>query len=335
MQTIQKSRVPDLLAALAKDATVFVPAKDNGVSSFVPWVPGVELALGEGNTTLSPKGVTFPQTEKMYCYKAPGTELSIEEVPADSTRRVVFGIRPCDVKGFYLMDQLFLTRGYEDTFYKTKRDNSVLISLGCIQAMPTCFCEAFGINPGKAEGADVLMYDLGDFYGFEAVTAKGEGVLALAGGLFSTAGGNPPAAAANSLQVDVEGITPKLQKMFEHPLWAEICRTCLNCGTCTYVCPTCHCFDINSANRGQEGYKYRCWDSCMFSDYTLMAGGHQPRPTKKERVRNRFLHKLQYYPERFGDFGCVGCGRCLAKCPVTIDITRLIRQFKEVALDVQ
>ncbi|MEI3338955.1 MAG: 4Fe-4S dicluster domain-containing protein [Eubacterium sp.] len=120
--------------------------------------------------------------------------------------------------------------------------------------------------------------------------------------------------------------------MFDHPIWDEVTRACIGCATCTYVCPTCYCFDIDSDNHGAEGTKYRCWDSCMFSDYRRMAGGHNPRPTKKERVRNRYMHKLSFFHERYGQLLCVGCGRCVEKCPAHMDITMFIDKAAEVEI---
>ncbi|MBO4352620.1 MAG: 4Fe-4S dicluster domain-containing protein, partial [Eggerthellaceae bacterium] len=119
----------------------------------------------------------------------------------------------------------------------------------------------------------------------------------------------------------------KLEGMYDHPIWDNLSIKCLNCGTCTYVCPTCHCFDISQENRRKDGVRFRCWDSCMFSEYTAMAGGHNPRPEKLERVRNRFMHKLNFFERRYGISLCVGCGRCVEKCPVALDITRLIDEI--------
>lgn len=65
-------------------------------------------------------------------------------------------------------------------------------------------------------------------------------------------------------------------------------------------------------------------------DFTQMAGGHNPRASQKERVRNRFLHKLKYHMDRYGVVGCVGCGRCIEKCPVNIDLARIIDDLKEL-----
>lgn len=332
MQTLSNAKLGEFLGALAAAATVYVPATVDGIKQYVPWREGVTPELLGPNTVLSVKGLFFPQTEEMYRYSARGLDLSIEETLPPEGKRVVVGVRGCDLQAVRCLDDVFLTRGFVDKFYALRRQNTVLVGLACLKPGPTCFCDSMGVTPGAPEGADVLMWPQESGFVLEARTPAGEELLAQAAGKLS-AGGQPPAGGPCTLRVDVQGIAEKLRQMFEHPLWAEICRTCLNCGTCTYLCPTCQCFDIQSENRGEEGFKFRCWDSCMFPEYTQMAGGHNPRPSKKERVRNRFLHKLQYFPERYEKLGCVGCGRCLVKCPVGLDITRLIGQIQEVKLD--
>ena len=184
-----------------------------------------------------------------------------------------------------------------------------------------------GLDRAHAESsvADVQVYYLGDAYGFEPISEKGKAFLDAVTGL-REGEGKLPEQKPQSIQFDPSGLAEKLKDMFEHPIWDEYAFKCLNCGTCSYTCPTCHCFDINNKLRGTTGLKLRTWDSCMFGEYTLMAGGHQPRPGKKERVRNRFLHKLQYFNEKHDMSLCVGCGRCIAKCPVNMDITKFIRQ---------
>ncbi|MHB1125936.1 MAG: 4Fe-4S dicluster domain-containing protein [Bacillota bacterium] len=336
MKTISKAKITELLDATSAGSLVYAPVDEEGTTRFGQWGKGAKLALDAANTVLPPKDLFFPQTEKMYRYKTSGMDASIEAQPPADARRVIFGMRPCDMRSIILLDDAFLTRGFVDQFYKEKRDNTTIVSLGCTKPAPTCFCSSLGINPGAAEGADVLVYDLGETYGFEAKTAKGEEFLQAVGSqLTDTNGTALPAVPECALKVDTEGLAGKLAGMFEHPYWAEACRKCLGCGVCTYVCPTCYCFDIQSENRGDDGFKFRCWDSCMFSEYTRMAGGHNPRPSKKERVRNRFLHKLQYFPERYGKTACIGCGRCLRKCPVNVDITRIVRDLQEVSVNVQ
>lgn len=332
MQGIKKSNFSELLAKIGSDYQLHVPAEVDGVTRFTPYQPGLTLQLAQ-NTVHPPKELFFPQTEELYYYDTHKQAAQVREAVSCAEKKVLLGVRPCDVQSLAVLDDVFLTKGFVDTFYKNKRDNTVVIAIACQEPGPTCFCTSMGVDPGNAEGADIMMWEAADSYCFEAKSEQGKSLLAEISGLLEDLAPQKTAAASCSLQVEVEGLPAKLHRMFEHELWPEVSRKCLNCGTCTYLCPTCHCFDINGSTRGDKGIKFRCWDSCMYKEYTLMAGGHNPRPTKKERVRQRFLHKLQYIPERYGKLGCVGCGRCLVKCPVNVDITRIISQIREVSLD--
>ncbi|HIU33324.1 MAG TPA: 4Fe-4S dicluster domain-containing protein, partial [Candidatus Pullichristensenella excrementigallinarum] len=116
-----------------------------------------------------------------------------------------------------------------------------------------------------------------------------------------------------------------MMEKFNAPEWKKLYQACLGCGTCTFVCPTCQCYDIRDFDTGSGVQRYRCWDSCMYSDFTLMAHGNC-RPTQLERFRQRFMHKLVYFPaNNEGIYGCVGCGRCLSKCPQSINIVKVIK----------
>jgi ferredoxin len=116
-------------------------------------------------------------------------------------------------------------------------------------------------------------------------------------------------------------------ELFDAPEWAELSSTCLGCGTCTFVCPTCQCYDIKDFNTGHGVVRFRCWDSCMYSEFTKMAHGNN-RNTQKERFRQRFMHKLVYFPENNdGIFGCVGCGRCISRCPISMNIVKVMKKL--------
>lgn len=331
MKILNKGKLKDLLNSLADEAQVFAPVNEDGVIKFQPWTDdkGVDLS---SNALLPPKDLLFSQTETMYRYTAKGVKADVTEAAVGSDKQVIFAIRPCDVRSFLMMDDVFLTKGYEDDYYKNKRDNTILISLGCKDPEPTCFCDSMGIDKSESEHADIVMFDLGEQLALEAKTDAGKTLLDSFSELEDGSADKPDTSEC-SIKVEPQGLSEKLAKMFEHPYWEELSRKCIGCGACTYLCPTCHCFDIRRKNVGDEGFQFRCWDSCMFSEYTRMAGGHNPRPSKKERVRNRFLHKLQYFPERYEKVACVGCGRCLAKCPVNMDITRIIKELGEVAVN--
>ncbi len=280
------------------------------------------------NSLKPPKDVLFPSVEKMYEYKM-GLKGEIKELfPADE-KTVLFGIRPCDAKSIDAMDKVFLTKGYVDSYYAKRRDNVTIVAMGCVTPSRTCFCDSMGLNPNDAPNADVMInlsVD-GDAYVLRAYTEKGRELLCKIESLATDGDEKIKDDTKCSLKIDkAADLDKKLAKMFEHPIWDKVTKGCIGCGTCTYVCPTCYCFDIDSENYGAEGCKYRCWDSCMFSDYTRMAGGANPRPSKKERLRNRYMHKLSYFNERYGQTLCVGCGRCIESCPSHLDISEFIEK---------
>ncbi|MBC9783212.1 4Fe-4S dicluster domain-containing protein [Heliobacterium chlorum] len=335
MKAFPKAKLTAVLEMMIQKATVWVPSMIAGVSRFAPYRPGTDIQMGT-NTAISPKEALFPSTEKIYKFSAYGIDGDFEPVDPSVGPQILFGLRSCDMQGILCLDDVFLTRGYVDDFYGSKREATTLITLGCVTPGADCFCASMGVNPAEHDASDAQMYDLGDAYGIIARSVKGEALVKdlMAAGLLSDTDKSQGPTADFVLKVDSEGITEKLQQMFDHPLWDELSRKCLNCGTCAYLCPTCHCFDIAEKKRNQHcGVKIKCWDTCMFSEYALMAGGHNPRPSKKERVRQRFMHKLRYFPERYGKLQCTGCGRCIAKCPVNLEITDVIKLAGEAKSD--
>ena len=129
--------------------------------------------------------------------------------------------------------------------------------------------------------------------------------------------------------VNIKNLKEKLDKAFDASFWNEIHQKCLGCGICTFLCPTCYCFDITDEVKDEQGKRIRCWDSCMFPQFTLHASGHNPRPTYRERMRQRIMHKFNYCPENYKETFCVGCGRCIRNCPVNLDIRQIIKIANE------
>ncbi|KLU59789.1 anaerobic sulfite reductase subunit A [Peptococcaceae bacterium CEB3] len=339
MKTLNKISLSMVLEILSSYAPLYVPAGNETFSGFVRYSAGLEVRLDK-NTKLGPKSLLFPKVENIYSYSNHGKDTEIFSDPQENEPTIIFGVRSCDLQAIICLDDVFLNRtsrdGVNDYNYRIRRGNAIIVALGCLEADGDCFCQAMGVNPSEHEQADLQLFDLGEFFGVESHTPKGLNLSRLLenSGLLAEKKVDKPLPASFSLTVDAQGITHKLQKMFDHPLWDELGEKCLNCGVCTYVCPACHCFDISvCAKDGCNGATIRYWDSCMFSRYTEMAGGHNPRPGKKEKVRQRFLHKLRYFPERYGKFLCTGCGRCVELCPVNLDITEVIRRVKEAEID--
>lgn len=336
-KTLKKDQVKNLLNKITQSNQLIAPIQSDGITLFKPVQSGEGVALEYQNAIVPPKEFFFPQSEKMFSYDTndPAWAIKPEEgVPS----RVLFGARPCDVKSVLLLDKVFDSE-FRDDYYLDKRNKTTIVAVSCNDCRHTCFCGAFGISPGEAQGADILMTDLGAQYLIEVLTDKGETLVGSCSDLFGNDDGSGASAKEKAvaqakekqMKIDLEGVKVKLDNMFDHPIWDSESLRCIGCGTCTFVCPTCHCFDIvDFNNQSSVGYRYRCADSCQFANFTRAAGGHQPRPSKKERIRQRFMHKLRYFVDRYGEVGCVGCGRCLEKCPVNLDIAQIINKVKEV-----
>jgi len=325
---LQKTSLPEALNTLIKDHCVFAPAGEAERLAFTPInAENTQDVNLTGLSVLPPKELIFPRSETLY-----SVDLGTGDVtqPEEAKKTVIFGIRPCDARGIVNLDNAFLEKTYVDGAYADKREKLTIVTLAC-QEIPdrACFCDSMGGGPHDAEGSDLLMTDTkdGEAWLVSAHTDKGKAVEELwkAAGLLDDAGKTaavkPPSC---TLKVDKpKDLAKKLANAFEDPAWAGFSEACIGCGACSYICPTCYCFDMDMEKRG-EASQFRCWDCCMFSDYSRMAGGHNPRPTKKERLRNRYMHKLSYFDERYGRTLCVGCGRCLAKCPAGLDIVSVI-----------
>jgi ferredoxin len=181
---------------------------------------------------------------------------------------------------------------------------------------------------------DILLVDDDNRFLAKVLTDKGESLVAAAG--WDTAADEAEAGKnietgkqAAEAKISAFVNTDRLKKvdtveLYKASFWEDVSFSCINCGTCTFVCPTCWCFDIQDENHGNSGQRTRNWDSCMFPLFTVHGTGHNPRGTKLHRVRQRFMHKLKYYVDKY-DVGiqCVGCGRCVRSCPVNIDIRRV------------
>lgn len=337
MKVLSKAKLETALNKLNETNEVFVPMQKGVQSGYFTWNSFEngkdELMLDVLNVYQSPKNAVLPQTEKMYSIKGQGMEINIDKTFEDDHATLIFGARACDVKGILAMDDVFLTRGYVDSFYQARRSNNTIVANACYAPGPNCFCNAMEVNPVDPVGADVIIRDAGDAYVWEAKTEKGEAATAKIVDLLEEKNAQLPEAKPFKLNVDYTGVAEKLKDMFEHPIWDKISEPCSNCGMCTYVCPSCYCFDIQVKMWGDEGYRFRAWDSCMYEEYSREAGGGNPRGASKERFRQRFLHKLEFFKERYGTPLCTGCGRCIVVCPNDINIVKIIDAVKEAEVN--
>jgi ferredoxin len=331
---LPKDKINDFLSALS-DYEVWAPVKKDSATLFDRLEDVTTLSLDLENQPVISKKVVFPQNEPLFSYDRKGTVTETDLNAGKDT--IVFGIRPCDARSFTLLDPVF-EGDVPDPYYLTRRSKAVLVGIACTDPFVNCFCTSIGGNPFGREGLDLLFIDCDDAYAVEVVTDRGKDITDKTSSLLS------PAVPEDSIQmaqlaqessdkisrhVDLSGLPEKLASLFEHPIWKEFALKCIGCGICTYSCPTCYCFDMQDETTINRGRRVRTWDSCMFPEYTLHASGHNPRPSRTERFRNRLYHKFKFNQDNFGAYSCVGCGRCISLCPVNIDLIDYLSRVKE------
>lgn len=336
MYQIKKDRLPELFAAMAKTQDLFLPIRKADQTNYGLWTEEVQVDLNTLKTVKSGKDCFFPQSETLYNCKKEDGKLSIDPAKLTDEPFVVFGMRACDVQGLKVLDNVFLNDPV-DSFYAARREHGTVVAIACHEPEETCFCKVFGIDAANP-AADVAAWFVGEELYWKVLTEKGEALTESVKSLFTEADEKAVEEEKKQIQaiieklpfshLDLSRFTPeRTMELFDSPLWEEMYKPCLACGTCTFVCPTCQCYDIKDFNTGSGVQRYRCWDSCMYSDFTMMAHGNM-RTSQMQRFRQRFMHKLVYYPaNNDGMFSCVGCGRCVSKCPASLNIVKVIKKL--------
>ena len=336
MRKSSLAAVNAVFAEVAKSTQLFMPVDGkDGRAEYKKWEEGTEWSNAL-NTVRSPKDFFFPQTENLMEFKTEGKNIEIIDTRTAKEDFVVFGVRGCDVKAFEVLDRVFLSEP-RDSYYASAREHGTIVAVACGKPLETCFCSAFDIDAAEPQG-DVTVWKTADELFWRANTEKGESFMAKIAHLTEECDDS----AVNAEKEKISKIMEKLPlaglnkdkfgggktaELFDDPAWEELSSTCLGCGTCTFVCPTCQCYDIKDFNTGHGVVRFRCWDSCMYSEFTKMAHGNN-RNSQKERFRQRFMHKLVYYPENNeGLFSCVGCGRCVARCPISMNIVKVMKKL--------
>jgi sulfhydrogenase subunit beta (sulfur reductase) len=326
---ISDSNIRNWLKELAGKYRVIAPVTSDGVTLFKEIkeseVDSVDLKCAI--TAVSPKEVFFPGSETIFKVSRDASH-EIKPVTVDR-ETVLFGIRPCDAQGISLIDKAFLAEP-KDTLYEEKRNKSILIGLACSAPRSECFCTSVGGGPDDIKHVDVLLTEVPSGYALLTVTDKGKKVSADA----KTEDKDvqvPPRPKVELVSAD--GIAKKMRQVFNDSYWDKVADRCVHCNICAYVCPCCYCFDIRDYTGHDDIDRVRSWESCQSAGFVKIAGGHNPRPTKGSRLRQRWYHKLLYFPDLFGEVKCTGCGRCVRSCPVNIDIREIINDVQKMKVN--
>jgi len=332
---INKKDIAKLLNQWNQEFDLFAPSKDEGVAKFAKW-DGKDTSFLDWyrNTIVPPKSVFFPSMEEMFHFQKDKEGYHIELPSPDGQKQLIFGIRPCDANAMTILDKTF-EDAYEDPYYLSKRKNVMLVGLGCTRPYDSCFCTSLGSGPADSVNVDLMFTDIGDGFLIETISEAGKELITRTNSLEEATEADETRAretkdAAHSKvtrQLDTKNIKEKLLSSFENQdYWEQIAAKCISCGICTFLCPTCYCFDINDEMLKGCGARFRSLDSCSFPTYTKMPM-ENPRTEKWRRVRNKVCHKYEFYPMSFDVIACTGCGRCIRLCPVNWDITQTLNSL--------
>ena len=337
---LKKDQIIKLYNDLTKNYNFFAPIKEKRNIVFRKITNPEEIVLDYLNSKVPPKEILFPEKDILFEYKINDNEIELEEPKNLDEQNIIFGIRPCDAHSFVLLVNFFSQGDFKDEIIINRRKNTILIGIGCNTPKSTCFCTSVEGNPFQKDYMDVFLVDLQDKYLVEGISDKGKDLIKTLSWLADAKETDVDKAqelkkqAEESIttKLDLKDIDKILDPNFEHPIWKEVSEICIGCGTCSFLCPTCTCFDVIDENIPNEnrGRRIRIWDTCQSCLYTLHTSGHNPRNSCIQRVRNRILHKFCYYPENYGVLGCVGCGRCVQLCPANNDLRSIIQKIKKI-----
>ncbi|MBI5047565.1 MAG: 4Fe-4S dicluster domain-containing protein [Deltaproteobacteria bacterium] len=361
---LSKKEIASFVTGLLKDFKVYGPVKKDGFSLYAEIASPKDLNLLHTPTHLSPKQYLFPPKETLLTFKN-GENPAMEPV-VEANNQVLFGVHPCDIHAIRLLDRVF-SYGPSDVNYIKRREKTLIAGIDCIPDK-YCFCKSVN-TMNVDSGFDIFLHplrglnrknnrttnqldnldrqtfnwghDMNAGFLVEIGTQRGKDLLhkytktrkATAKEIKKIAEFKDKKAELFAASINVEASSLPLiySGSYNSPVWEKVGKICYGCGSCNNVCPTCYCFDVRDNIQANltEGERYRVWDACLLEDFAKVAGGHNFRKTRAERLRHRFNRKFQYQVDKFGGLFCVGCGRCNRTCLVNINIVEVTNELIE------
>jgi sulfhydrogenase subunit beta (sulfur reductase) len=341
MYFLPEQNLHTLLGNLQEGYNVYLPEKKNNNHYYTRFDPKRDsYTIDEVRACEPLKGFFFKAREKVAENYKPG-------VPAEEPRPLcIVGVKACDLKGFKVQDYVFLTDEFTDPFYKRAREENLIISADCSCAIDTCFCMALSVKPYPEENYDLNLSLIENGCVVEVGSDKGEAVVKTNKELFQEVTSSQKQRRQqmrNQVQKEVQNnikkynipmekaFKDKIKKNYSASFWKPEAETCVECGACNTICPTCHCFLLYDQGDAKKMARLRVWDSCMIKDFARVAGGANPRPELWMRLRNRFEKKFDFFPKVLDLNACTGCGRCISACPAKIDIRKVLGRLAGIA----
>ena len=332
MRLLENGREAGLAAAFAeKGYRVIAPVAAGEILRLAEWSSEKRLDL-EGMPVNSLKDVFLPRSEVVGRAALAGDDFELKAVEPAAPKTVVLGAKPCDAAALAALDAVF-NWDFRDGFFNARRAATAIVVSACVRADGDCFCTSVGGKPDSTAGADAVLRpaDGGQKLVFEPLTDKGRFLSEAASGVLREGTAAVDAPPQVPRRFDSRSVSGWLAKNFDSPLWMGLSLPCLGCGACAYACPVCHCFDLQDEADPRETARYRNWDACGFGLFTLHAGGHNPRCDQSARWRQRVMHKLSYFPERFQTLACTGCGRCARLCQAGMSLAASAERIEAVS----
>jgi sulfhydrogenase subunit beta (sulfur reductase) len=321
-----------------KNIDMFGPAKKMDSYNYKKVDDFSQLALDATRTIIPPKVFFHPTNFSMFNF---GEHGYFEDFSGISPK-IIFGVHPCDIHGLLILDKLF-TREYPDPYWLTRRENTIIIGHSCVPD-DKCFCLSTRTHIVE-EGFDLYFSDLADFYLMWIGSSKGDDLFRLKPELFEEKlevkhiqkfiDWQNWRDGQFKLDIPFTALADLMELKYNDNLWEELALSCLSCASCSMVCPTCNCYNVSDHFyvHNDEGERRRFWDSCMLREYSLVAGGHNFRSKKSDRLKLWYTHKLQAFISAFGKYACVGCGRCILTCPVSINVETVAQALRGEPVD--
>jgi sulfhydrogenase subunit beta (sulfur reductase) len=331
---VTDSDFPKFLAWLEKRGDLYVTARDEqGRVKFRPYAEAGEFTWPGVRAFQPLKPMFFSMREEVAEY--PSEESSYEE----SKPFAIVGASACDVRAIEALDKVFLEGDFKDPFYQDRREKSFVVSTDCTEPLETCFCVLVGIKPFAEKGFDINLSKVTGGYVAEVGSEKGKQAVDANSGVFKPASGEQVAERERARQKVLDAVKkqasefkpPKpwlecLAEAFDDAAWAKNVETCVECGACLFICPTCQCFLLYDEKTRDRYKRLKAWDACAYKRFAQVAGGANPRKHLVERFRHRYYHKLDYFPRNYGFEACTGCGRCIVACPGKIDMRKVLKE---------